>query len=177
MVCMRFCTMLYLLQLNCQISWNHFIIPPAPVHKLQQQMILFFFFLLILLRYYLCEGVLLCATCALWQQHIERYVRRGSKTQGRSDEAEKGCGGGTWFYVLQSVLVCQCVPQPAAVNICICASLCGSQCLFKSIALPHRVRQVEMSWPHSGWWKGRTCKGFTFTYLQNNNIYILSHRF
>lgn len=98
-------------------------------------------------------------------------VQRGSKTQRRSDEAKKGCGGGTCFYVLQPVLLCQCVPQPASASLCICASLCGSQCIYKSITLPRRIRQVEMTWPRSGWWKGKTCKGRTCTYLQNNYLY------
>lgn len=55
---------------------------------------------------------------------------------------QRGCGGGTCFYALQLALPCQCVPQPAPASVCI--PVCVSRCTYKPIALPRRVRQVEM---------------------------------
>lgn len=72
---------------------------------------------------HLRSGALLGATRAPRQQDGKRRGRCGEAVRPRGGAPrQRGCGGGTCFYVLQPALACQCVPPPARASVCICAS-------------------------------------------------------
>lgn len=74
-----------------------------------------------------------------------------------------------------SVAVCFTVPVCASACLSECVhlfSLCVSECIYKSIALPRRERQVEMIWRRLRGWKGRTCKGIKCTHTHKNPMFF-----